>query len=44
MVLSLFELINIVADVMITQLKKIKELYDRLPQTKKGEIIKRNSP
>ncbi|WP_134219645.1 DUF4145 domain-containing protein [Pelotomaculum sp. FP] len=44
MILSLFELINIVADVMITQPKKIKELYDRLPQTKKEEIIKRDSP
>lgn len=42
MVQLLFELVNLVVESMITQPKKISELYQRLPQTKLDEIVRRD--
>ena len=39
---SLFELINAIADAMITQPKEIQALYDRLPVTARNAIKKRD--
>jgi hypothetical protein len=41
---QLATLINLVADVMITQPKMVDKLYNGLPQTKKEEIKKRDGP
>lgn len=41
--LGLFRLINIIADVMITQPKHVSNMYDLLPQDKKEAIEGRNS-
>ncbi|MDI6850717.1 MAG: hypothetical protein QMD82_02100, partial [bacterium] len=38
----LFELINFIADRMITSNKKIDELYDKLPDSIKQQIEKRD--
>jgi len=38
----LFELINIIADAMITQPKEIDKLFDGLPPGKKEAIQKRD--
>jgi len=40
---KLFELVNIIADTMITQPKMIDDVYDSLPDTKLDEIKKRDS-
>lgn len=40
---KLFELLNIIAQTMITQPKEISELYSKLPQTKLEEISKRDA-
>jgi len=40
---KLFELINIIVETMITVPKKVKELYDSLPQNKIDQIAKRDS-
>ena len=39
---KLFELINIIADTMITQPKEIDKLFDSLPEGKKEAIQKRD--
>lgn len=39
---SLFRLINKIADVMITDVKEIDEIFEKLPDSKKEEIIKRD--
>lgn len=41
--LTLFELINIIVDEMITKPNKAKALYDRLPQGAKDAIAKRDA-
>ena len=41
--MKLFELINLIAEVMITQPKQVKSLYDSLPQTSKTAIAKRDA-
>jgi uncharacterized protein DUF4145 len=41
--LKLFALINLIADVMITQPKHVQEFYDSLPQSAKDAIQKRDS-
>lgn len=38
----LFELLNMIVDAMIVQPKKIKELYDKLPEKKKDGIQNRD--
>jgi hypothetical protein len=40
---KLFDLINIIADVMITQPKEIESLYDTLPDNQKTAINKRDN-
>ena len=40
--LKLFGLVNLIADVMITQKKKVKELYESLPEDKRKEIEERD--
>ncbi len=40
--LKLFELVNVISDVMITQKKKIKELYESLPKSKLKAIEERD--
>lgn len=40
---KLFELINIIADTMITQPKEIDKLFDGLPEGKKEAILRRDS-
>jgi hypothetical protein len=44
MVTQLFQLINIIADAMISQPARIKELYSSLPQAKREAIEKRDKP
>jgi hypothetical protein len=39
----LFELVNLVTEVMITQPKKVQEMYERLPDTSKEQIAKRDN-
>jgi len=39
---KLFELINLIAESMITQLKKVNELYKSLPESSKDAIEKRD--
>jgi hypothetical protein len=39
---KLFELINIIAETMITQPKEIDKLFDGLPDEKKAAILKRD--
>lgn len=39
---GLFDLINIIADVFITQPKRMQKLYDNLPETDKKKITKRD--
>ena len=39
----LFELVNIIADVMISQPKKVSEIYNKLPQSKIKAIEQRDS-
>jgi len=39
---KLFELINIIAETMITQPKEIDKLFDNLPEGKKAAILKRD--
>ena len=39
---ALFELINLIADVLITQPKQIDEMYTRLPETAREAIKKRD--
>jgi hypothetical protein len=39
---KLFELVNIIADTMITQPKEIDKLFDGLPEGKKEAILKRD--
>ena len=41
-VLTLFELINVIADALITQPKKIDGMYSRLPETAREGIKKRD--
>ena len=40
--LELFQLVNIIADVMLTQPKKIDKLFDALPQKDKAQIHRRD--
>jgi hypothetical protein len=40
----LFELVNLIVEVMVSQPKRIEELYDRLPEGAKAQIEKRDSP
>ncbi len=40
---KLFELINIVAHIMITQPKEIKKLYNKLPETQRNAITDRDN-
>jgi hypothetical protein len=42
MVRSLFELVNVVVESMITQPRKVSELYSRLPDTKLSAIERRD--
>jgi hypothetical protein len=42
--LSLFELVNIVVETMVTQPKLVEELYRRLPATKVEAIELRDQP
>ena len=39
---SLFELLNIIIDEMISEPKKIEEMYNKLPASKKDAIAKRD--
>lgn len=39
---KLFELVNIIADTMITQPKEIDKLFDGLPEEKKNAILRRD--
>jgi hypothetical protein len=39
---SLFKLINKIADVMITDIKEIDEIFGKIPDSKKEQIIKRD--
>jgi len=39
----LFELVNIVCDYMVTQPKRVKEIYDKIPPTLKEAINKRDA-
>jgi len=41
--IRLFDLINIIADQMITQPKHVSELYEKLPESKRAAIEKRDS-
>jgi hypothetical protein len=41
--IALFELVNMIVDVMITQPKKIDNIYDSIPQTAKEAIEKRDN-
>lgn len=41
--IALFELLNLIVEVMITQPKKIEEIYQKLPQEAREAIKKRNS-
>lgn len=41
---KLFDLINIITDVMITQPKEIEKMFDSLPDGKKAAIEKRDGP
>jgi hypothetical protein len=41
---KLFRLVNIIADVMITQPRHIDELYEDLPETSKQQIKNRDAP
>lgn len=38
----LFDLVNIIAEQMISNPKHVKELYDKLPSTKRAAIEKRD--
>jgi hypothetical protein len=40
--MRLFELVNMVADVMITQPSRVRELYERLPETARSAIEDRD--
>jgi hypothetical protein len=40
--MKLFALVNLIADVMITQPKHVQEFYDTLPQSAKEAIQKRD--
>ena len=40
--MKLFELINLIADVMITQPKQVEKLYESLPKSKREAIQKRD--
>ena len=39
---AFFQLINVIADALITQPKQIKEIYDNLPEDKRKAIEKRD--
>ena len=39
----LFELINVVCDYMVTQPKRVKEIYDKIPAAQKEAINKRDA-
>ena len=39
---DLFDLINVIAEIMITQPKRIQETYDKLPQNSRDAIAKRD--
>ena len=39
---DLFNLINVIAEIMITQPKRIQETYDKLPQDSRDKIAKRD--
>jgi len=41
--ISLFELVNLIVEELITRPKKINEYYDRIPQRQKEQIEKRDS-
>jgi len=41
--IMLFELVNMIVDTMITQPKKVDSLYNRIPQTAKNQIEKRDA-
>ncbi|NPB08238.1 MAG: DUF4145 domain-containing protein, partial [Aquificae bacterium] len=41
--LALFDLLNMIVEVMITQPKKVNEIYDKLPKGAKEAIEKRDS-
>jgi len=41
---KLFELVNIIGDVTITQPKNVDQLYSSLPQPQKEAIVKRDKP
>ena len=41
--LALFELLNMIVEVMITQPKKVNEIYDKLPKGAKEAIKKRDN-
>lgn len=40
----LFDLINIICEQMITQPRQVEELYQKLPETKREAVAKRDSP
>jgi len=40
---KLFDLVNLITDVMITQPKQVDDLYESLPHSKKEQIIKRDT-
>jgi hypothetical protein len=40
--IALFDLVNFIVDVMIVQEKKVDNLYDRIPQSVKEQIVKRD--
>ena len=41
--MRLFEIVNAIADGMISQPKNVKSMYEKLPESKREEINKRNS-
>ncbi len=41
--LALFELLNMIVEVMITQPKKVDEIYEKLPEGAKEAIERRDS-
>jgi hypothetical protein len=40
---ALFELVNLIVDVMITQEKKVDEIYNKIPESIKEQIKERDS-
>jgi len=38
----LFELLNLIVEVMVTQLKKVDQIYDKIPQEAREAIKRRD--